>query len=164
MRRLEFHENPNRIQGVILSSKHRSDQPRPVLNSSLALGRLEIVLMEMLWGRGRSSVREVFERLRRPLAYTTVMTTLERLFKKGFLEREKSGRAFFYVPRFSRQEWEQMKVDRMIAGYFCDPSASRELLISCLIDAVSQHDEALLDELEKKVQGKRRELSRRGRL
>ncbi len=66
------------------------------------LGHLEITILEVLWGRGESNVREVAESLDRPLAYTTVMTTLDRLFKKGLLDRRKSERAFFYSPRLSR--------------------------------------------------------------
>jgi len=43
--------------------------------------------MQILWSRGESSVREVARELERRLAYTTVMTTLDRLYKKGFLSR-----------------------------------------------------------------------------
>ena len=46
-------------------------------------------MLELLWDYGESSVHDVAERLTRPLAYTTVMTTLDRLFKKGLLERRK---------------------------------------------------------------------------
>ena len=71
-----------------------------------ALGPLEVAVMEILWTRGESNVREVVARLGRPLAYTTVMTTLDRLFKKGLLGRRKSDRAFLYLPSLSRREWE----------------------------------------------------------
>jgi predicted transcriptional regulator len=60
--------------------------------------------MEILWSRPESSVRDVVDRLKRPLAYTTVMTTLDRLYKKGLLDRRKSQRAFFYSPRLTRPE------------------------------------------------------------
>ena len=63
------------------------------------LGPLEITVMEILWTHGESNVRDVVDRLGRPLAYTTVMTTLDRLYKKGMLERRKADRAFFYSPR-----------------------------------------------------------------
>jgi predicted transcriptional regulator len=126
---------------------------------SSALGRLEMQVMEILWERGESNVREVARRLGRPLAYTTVMTTLDRLFKKGLLQRHKSDRAFFYSPRFSRQDWERRIASEFVAGFFAGPQSSRQLLISSLLDAVGQHDAMLLEELEKKIKSKRKEIS-----
>jgi predicted transcriptional regulator len=127
-----------------------------------ALGRLEVSVMEILWVRGESSVRDVVQRLDRPLAYTTVMTTLDRLFKKGLLDRRKSDRAFLYSAHLSHQEWERKRAGDLVAGFLAGPQPSRELLLSCLVEAVGQHDEALLDELEKKIRIKRKELIRRG--
>ena len=128
-----------------------------------ALGHLEGTVMTILWERGESSVHDVIERLRRPLAYTTVMTTLDRLFKKGFLDRRKPERAFLYAPRLSRREWEQRRADELVAGFLAGSRPTGDLLISSLVDAVGQHDEALLDELEKKIRIRRRELERRGK-
>jgi predicted transcriptional regulator len=129
---------------------------------ALALGTLELELMEILWSSGESSVRDVVPRLNRPLAYTTVMTTLDRLFKKGLLDRHKSDRAFLYLPSFSRQEWERRRAGNLVAGFLAGPSPSRELLLSCLLDAVGEHDATLLDDLEKKIRARRRELTRQG--
>ncbi|MGH9743438.1 MAG: BlaI/MecI/CopY family transcriptional regulator [Candidatus Acidiferrum sp.] len=126
----------------------------------LALGSLEFELMEILWARGESNVRDVVPKLSRPLAYTTVMTTLDRLFKKGLLDRRKADRAFFYSPGFSRQEWERKRAANLVAGFLAGPHPSRELLLSCLLDAVGQHDPVLLDELQKKIRSRRKELSR----
>ena len=64
----------------------------PTEASLAALGHLEFGVMEILWELGESSVRDVRERLNRPLAYTTVMTTLERLHKKSLLGRRRVGR------------------------------------------------------------------------
>lgn len=127
------------------------------------LGRLEIAVMEILWTRGDGNVRDVAERLARPLAYTTVMTTLDRLYKKGLLERRKSERAFLYSPRYSRQEWEQKRAGDFVAGYLMRPQPSSELLISCLVDAVGEYDAAMLDDLEKKIRSRRRQMNRRGK-
>jgi len=118
-------------------------------------------VMEILWKRGRSNVRDVVQDLRRPLAYTTVMTTLDRLFKKELLQREKLDRAFFYLPVLSRPQWEQRLAGQWVSGFLAGPKASGELLISCLVDAVGEHDEALLDELERRISLKRRELESR---
>ena len=89
------------------------------------------------------------------------MTTLDRLYKKGLLERRKSERAFFYHPRLSRAEWEQKRAGDFVAGFLAAPQTSGELLVSCLVDAVGRHDETLLDELERKIRLKRKELYRR---
>ncbi len=123
------------------------------------LGPLEIAIMELLWAVGEGSVHEVTERLARPLAYTTVMTTLDRLYKKGLLRRRKADRAYLYAPRLTRTEWEQQRAGELLAGFLSGPRPAGELLISCLVDAVGRHDEALLDELERKIQSKRRELA-----
>ncbi len=124
------------------------------------LGRLESRVMDIVWSRGESNVREVAEKLDRPLAYTTVMTTLDRLYKKGLLERRKSERAFLYAPRLSRADWERERAGEMMAGFLAGPAASGQLLISCFLDKVGR-DTALLDELERKIKIKRKELDRR---
>ncbi len=120
-------------------------------------------MLELLWDYGESSVHDVAERLTRPLAYTTVMTTLDRLFKKGLLERRKVDRSFLYAPRWTRQEWERKRTGDFVAGFLASPQASGAALVSSLVDAVGQYDSALLDELEKKIRDKRRELGRRGK-
>ena len=73
----------------------------------LAPGELEGLVMEVLWAAGAPlAAAGVRDRLgpTRPLAYTTVMTVLVRLFDKGLVERERVGRAFVYRPRSSREE------------------------------------------------------------
>ena len=67
-------------------------------------GPLEIRVLETLWARGKPAcVRDIQPEFP-GVAYTTLMTTLDRLFRKGTLSREKSGRAFFYLPKASEQE------------------------------------------------------------
>src|SRR5277367_6695876 len=112
-------------------------------NSQL-LGPLEIAVMDILWERGESNVHDVIEKLGRPLAYTTIMTTLDRLYKKGLLSRHKSERAFLYSTRQTRREWEQQRAGDFVAGFLNGPDAAGEMLISCLVEAVGQKDEALL--------------------
>ena len=128
-----------------------------------ALGHLELRVMEILWAHGESSVHDVVGRLGRPLAYTTVMTTLDRLFKKDLLMRRKWERAFRYEPLWTRQEWERKRAGDFVAGFMASREASGDLLISSLVDAVGKYDTALLDDLEKKIRARRRELGRRGK-
>lgn len=138
--------------------KHRIFDNR---TSAQLLGPLEIAVMEILWERGESNVHDVIERLGRPLAYTTVMTTMDRLYKKGMLSRHKSDRAFLYSTRQTRLEWEQKRAGEFMAGFLNGPQAAGEMLISCLVEAVGQKDATLLDELERKIRVKRKELGER---
>jgi predicted transcriptional regulator len=105
-------------------------------------------------------VNDVMGRLDRPLAYTTIMTTLDRLYKKGLLARKKVERAFVYAPKFTRAEWERKRAGDFLTAFLARPEPSGDLLISCLVDAVGEQDAALLDELERKIRRKRRELDR----
>jgi predicted transcriptional regulator len=71
-------------------------------------GELEAVVMDVMWRREQpATVREVFEELAagRQIAYTTVLTVLDNLHRKGFLKREMSGRAWSYQPTASREEY-----------------------------------------------------------
>lgn len=126
----------------------------------LTLGPLEVEVMEVVWAFGASNVRDVAGRMRRSLAYTTVMTTLDRLYKKDLLEREMCDRAFVYSPKLSREEWDRRRAGEMMSCFLTGPVESRHLLLSCLVDAVGTHDAMLLDELERKVQRKREELAK----
>ena len=83
----------------------------------LAMGALEDSVMEILWRDGgwRTPAQVHAELLgERDLRYTTVLTTLVRLFKKDRLERRKSGRAYAYHPRFSRSQWSASKMDEAL--------------------------------------------------
>jgi predicted transcriptional regulator len=127
------------------------------------MGHLELTVMDTLWERGDGNVHDVLRWLARPLAYNTVMTTLDRLYKKGLLNRSKRDRAYYYAPRLSRLEWQQKKAEDLLSGFLSGPEPARELLVSCLVEAVGQHDAALLDDLEEKIRLKRLELNQRGK-
>jgi predicted transcriptional regulator len=129
----------------------------------LQLGPLELDVMEMVWMFGASNVRDVVGRLERKLAYTTVMTTLDRLYKKALLDREMTHGAFVYWAKLSREDWDRRRAGEMMAGFLAGPEESRQVLLSCLVDAVGTHDAILLDELEKKIQRKREELAEKNR-
>ena len=126
------------------------------------LGKLEITVMEILWAAGDGTVHDVVRQLGRPLAYTTVMTTLDRLYKKGLLDRCKTDRAFLYAPKLTRAEWERKRAGDWLSEFFAGPAPSGDLLISCLVDAVSERDLSLLDELERKISLKRKQLGAGG--
>lgn len=71
-------------------------------------GDLESVVMDSVWGRaGKTTVRQLHEDLQatREIAYTTVMSTMDNLHRKGWLDREKHGKAYHYWPTLSRAEY-----------------------------------------------------------
>ncbi len=142
---------------VSIFPQRRPDESE--LAQRLALGPLELSVMEVVWHSGACNVRDVVQQLDRDLAYTTVMTTMDRLFKKGLLDRTKCDRAFIYSERISKDDWERQRTDDLLAGFLTGNQPSRELLLSCLIDAVGEHDPNLLDQLEEKIQSKRRALT-----
>ena len=121
------------------------------------LGPLEQRLLEQVWARGNATVRELMEASDIGVAYTTVMTTLDRLYKTRLLTRVAEGRAFRYTPRFTHAE-----LQRAAAGYaireLLGTSQSNSLPLSYLVEVVSEHDARLLDELQTLVEQKRREL------
>jgi predicted transcriptional regulator len=136
----------------------RLQKPRDL--SAISLGSLESEVMEAIWRFGAMSVREMHARFAGRLAYTTLMTTLDRLYKKSLLDRKKQGRAFIYEARMGRDDFE----GGLAAGLF-DELLSRNAgqpvpLLSCFVDAVSERDRQLLDELDRMVQSKRRKLKR----
>jgi predicted transcriptional regulator len=130
---------------------------RPRATVEGALGHLERDVLERLWNAGgEASVRQVQEACGGELAYTTVLTTLDRLFRKGLVERRREGRAFLYRPRLSRDELAQGVASDVIDSLLGLNAASARPVISTFVDAVGQRDAALLDELERMVRDRKR--------
>jgi len=127
--------------------------------TSAQLGPLEERLLESLWRRGNGTVRELIETDCQDLAYTTVMTTLDRLFKKDLLARRTEGRAFRYNPRFSREDL-QREAAGMAFRELLSASSAPTLPLSYLVEIVSEQDAELLDDLTRLVEAKRRALRR----
>jgi BlaI family penicillinase repressor len=125
--------------------------------SSSQLGPLEERVLEALWLRGTATVRELLQAGYDDLAYTTVMTTLDRLYKKGLLSREAEGRAFRYAPRFTRQELHREAAGQALRQML-DASPASSLPLSYLVEILTERDVQLLDELRQLVDNKRREL------
>ena len=117
-------------------------------------------MLDGLWAKGNATVRELLEDGHRDLAYTTVMTTLDRLFKKGLLDRVAEGRAFRYTPRQTPEELQRVTALESITRLLESGDAS-SLPLSYLVEALSAHDAQLLDELQLLVERKRRELQSR---
>jgi predicted transcriptional regulator len=121
------------------------------------LGSLETKVLELLWGQDSAvTVRHVHQAIP-ALAYTTLMTTLDRLYRKGVLVRRRCGRAFAYEPRCSREEllgeWVSGQVTDLLAA-----SGASTAILSTLVQAVGRRDAALLAELDALVQAERARL------
>ena len=125
-------------------------------------GALELRVLEAMWRRGgETAVRDL--RAEFPAAaYTTLMTTMDRLHRKGVLERRKIGRAFVYRAAATRDELEGAVATELVQSLF-DRSGAPLPILSSLVDAVSDRDRALLDDLERLIREKRRSVSRGGR-
>ena len=116
------------------------------------LGPLEAEIMEHAWKRGGPvTVREVVDSVgaRHNLAYTTVMTVMERLSTKGFLVRRKVGRAYSYKARLSRDDYSAALVRSVLAA-----SKDRRSVLLGFVRSVKEDD---LKELERLVKQAQRE-------
>lgn len=119
-----------------------------------ALGELEDRLMTILWQEHPLSVRDVCTRVKRSkLAYTTVMTTLDRLHSKGVLARTKQGNAFLYLPALDRAEYQRRVVETALAPMFEQGAAP---VLAAFVDMAAEVDEANLVQLEKLIAEHRR--------
>jgi predicted transcriptional regulator len=125
--------------------------------STPQLGPFEQQLLRELWSRGSATVREMVDDTGIHQAYTTVMTTMDRLFKKGLLDRVAEGRAFRYTPRLSSEELQRGRALDGIRQLLGSNDTSA-LPLSYLVEALSAHDAQLLDELQLLIDRKRREL------
>lgn len=124
-------------------------------------GPLEIRVLEALWARGTPSCVRDLQPEFPGVAYTTLMTTLDRLFRKGTLTRHKQHRAFFYHPKASQQQLLSELAGSALATLFPDDNASVRPILSLFVDTVGDRDHALLDELEQLVRARRDELKGR---
>jgi predicted transcriptional regulator len=134
---------------------------RPSEVASLALGKLERQVLDEAWGRGEVSVRDIYLTFEERIAYTTLMTTLDRLYKKRLLERRKDGRAFLYSPAVTREEFEHGIREDVIDELLGSSAEAVQPVLACIVDTVSERDRELLDELDRLVKEKKRELERR---
>ena len=135
-------------------------QNRASKSSLEQLGKLESELMERIWARGEITVRGLHLEVASRLAYTTVMTTLDRLYKKGLLQRRKLGKAFYYLPTMTREHYHRSLTSHFV-GMVLHDGANKNIVLSSFVNAVSETDQKLLDELDQLLKAKRRALRRR---
>ena len=131
--------------------------PSDILENGL--GALEREVMNIAWASQEFTVREACAQLNPPVAYTTVMTTMDRLFKKGLLTRRQFGRAYVYRAAAPREKIELSVATELVQGLL---QREREPVpvLSSLVEWVSDRDRSLLDELERLIREKREALDR----
>src|SRR5271167_1890670 len=130
-------------------------EPEP---ARLRLGPLECRVLEEVWSRKSLTVRELLADGKIQLAYTTVMTTLDRLFKKGLLDRTEEGRAFRYSATCPPQEVAHLVAVTGVRRWI-ESTPPSSLPFSYFGEAISA-DDSLRDELRVLVERKRSELKK----
>jgi len=118
---------------------------------------LEAEIMEIVWEHGwdEFSVTDVHELLeaQREIAYTTVMTTVSRLYDKELLTRRKEGRRYLYQSTMGRPEFIEAMTREVLGSL---PPVGQEAAVALLVERVAEADEAELDRLEALIRKRRR--------
>lgn len=111
-----------------------AEKPRSPRRALLDLAPLELDCLNTLWPMGEGTVREIRDRLaqRLPRAYTTIMTIMDRLARKGIVERKKSGRAYVYRANLTAEEARSQALGHVIEKFF---GGSKEALLAQLAGA-----------------------------
>ena len=117
------------------------------------LGELEARVMELLWNEHPISVRTACDRLGGRHAYTTIMTTLDRLHKKRLLRRRKDGNAFLYEPAMDRAEYQRRVVEAALTPLMEQGATP---VLAAFVEVAADLDEANLVQLERLIAKHRR--------
>ncbi len=117
------------------------------------LGELETRVMELLWEVHPISVRTACERLGSAHAYTTIMTTMDRLHKKRLLRRKKDGNAFLYEPAMDRSEYQRRVVEAALTPLLEQGAAP---VLAAFVEVAADLDEKHLAQLERLIASHRR--------
>jgi len=118
------------------------------------LGPLEAEIMEAVWDQGEVTVRDVHQSLRklRPIAYTTVMTTLGRLADKGFVRRVEDQPAHRYSALVTRDQYARSTVKSVVdwlVKHFPDPA------VAYFVDRVEAEDEDVIERLQEAIEARK---------
>jgi predicted transcriptional regulator len=114
-------------------------------------GDLEAVVMQLVWDSGQPvTVRDLFDELRqeRAIAYTTVMSTMDNLHRKGWLDRVKDGKAYRYTPTASREEYSARLMREALAG-----GGDTEAVLSHFVAQMDGEESELLQAVVRRLAG-----------
>jgi predicted transcriptional regulator len=120
------------------------------------LGKLEKPIMEALWLRGESSVRDILEELNNSQGqtYSTLITVMNRLSDKGLLEKKKVGKTFFYKLTYTKAELLDIASKKVIQGI---SELSLQATILNFVDYVSTKDSKHLDQLSELIKNRKKQ-------
>jgi predicted transcriptional regulator len=116
-------------------------------------GDLEAVIMDRVWGRGEPvTVREVFDQLsaERAIAYTTVMSTMDNLHRKGWLDRFREGKAYRYTATAGREEYSARLMREALAD-----GGDAEVVLSHFVAQIGSGESEALRSVLRKLRGRR---------
>jgi predicted transcriptional regulator len=115
---------------------------------------LELPLMEILWTKGSMKGRDFYEEIRRKkdIAYTTGLTVLDRLSKKGFVKKDRESGTILFTPAISRQAYESAVTESLVQKAF---DVSPDLAVSAFADMFSKMPKGNLEKLGKLLKEKK---------
>jgi predicted transcriptional regulator len=116
-------------------------------------GDLETVIMHLVWDHGRPvTVRELFDELRqeRAIAYTTVMSTMDNLHRKGWLARAKEGKAYRYTATATREEYSARLMREALTG-----GGDTEVVLSHFVAQMGGEESEMLRAVVRRLAGRR---------
>lgn len=112
------------------------------------LGSLEARIMEIIWKSEAVNVQDVCDKLPKDANYKTVMTVMNRLVEKGYLERKKVSRAYIYTARLNREEFLQSASHQIVKGLVSDFGP---LAVAQFVDVLGELDPGALETLRQLV-------------
>jgi predicted transcriptional regulator len=126
---------------------------------SRGFGELEAVIMDRIWSRDAptTSVRDLYDELvtEREIAYTTVMSTMDNLHGKGWLDREKDGKAYRYWPTLSREEHTARLMRDALDG-----GGQSELVLNHFVEQIGPEESERLRAALRKIASRNRKASK----
>ena len=135
-----------------MSESSITPSPDPL---SRFFGALELRVLDALWARRAPATVRDLEPAFAGMAYTTIMTTLDRLYRKGVLTREKHGRSFIYAPRLSREHLVLSVAGDALEAILGARAAEYRPMVSFFLDAVRNEDRDVLDTLDLLIRERR---------
>jgi predicted transcriptional regulator len=124
----------------------------------LNLGSLEAEIMAILWQRGAATVKAIHDQILsdpdRELAYASVTTVLNRLAKKGWVSRQKQGKAFCWRPRISQQEAQVLQAHDQLKQFL---AVSNPDIVAAFADSLDAASLDQLDAIAQRIQAARQQ-------
>lgn len=114
-------------------------------------GELEAEIMDILWENSPLSGREIYEKVvkKKKVALTTVLTVLDRLSKKGYVEKRQGTRSTIFTPSKKREDFEKFLAKQLISSA---TSLSNDIVVSTFVDIFSRVDPKMLEKLSKIIE------------